>query len=155
MLLATQFPKKLKGKKLKVKKLKNKGIDAFKSIIKAFKPFFDFFKYLLNFFIAIPKFFKNAYEFINSWIILAIILGCFVAIIISMAFISRYFALATSVNTMNKVNKLYVTAIDSSYECDVFFPKLEESQWNLISQETKIENEIRLSYLLYEKKPTL
>jgi dihydrofolate reductase len=57
--------------------------------------------------------------------------------------------------TMNKVDKLYVTAIDSSYECDVFFPKLEESQWNLISQETKIENEISLSYLLYEKKTTI
>lgn len=57
--------------------------------------------------------------------------------------------------TMNKVDKIYVTAIDNIYECDVFFPKLEESQWNLISQETKLEKEISLSYLLYEKKTTI
>jgi len=65
---------------------------------------------------------------------LAIILGCFVAIIISMAFISRYFALATSVNTMNKVNKFVnilsnnlvnskINISESLKKIDLFFEK--------------------------------
>lgn len=57
--------------------------------------------------------------------------------------------------TTNKVDKIYVTSIDNTYDCDVFFPKLEESQWKLINEDHKVENNTNISYLIYEKKNTI
>lgn len=54
-------------------------------------------------------------------------------------------------NKENKVDKIYATIINNNYECDVFFPKL-NNQWKIIKQDDKVENNTNISYVVYEKK---
>ena len=53
-------------------------------------------------------------------------------------------------NKIDKIDKIYATLINNKYDCDVFFPKLEEHQWRIIKQDDKIENNITISYIIYE-----
>ena len=54
-------------------------------------------------------------------------------------------------NNIDKINKIYATIINNDYNCDVFFPKLDELQWKIIKQDDKIENNTMISYIIYEK----
>lgn len=51
----------------------------------------------------------------------------------------------------NKINKIYATLINNDYNCDVFFPKLDDRKWKIIKREDKIENNTMISYIIYEK----
>lgn len=51
----------------------------------------------------------------------------------------------------NKINKIYATLINNDYNCDVFFPKLDDCKWKIIKREDKIENNTMISYIIYEK----
>jgi dihydrofolate reductase len=53
-------------------------------------------------------------------------------------------------NNNNKIDKIYATLINNNYDCDVFFPKLDESKWKIIKQDDKEENNINISYIIYE-----
>jgi dihydrofolate reductase len=53
-------------------------------------------------------------------------------------------------NNINKIDKVYATLINNNYDCDVFFPKLDESKWKIIKQDDKEENNINISYIIYE-----
>jgi dihydrofolate reductase len=53
-------------------------------------------------------------------------------------------------NKIDKIDKIYATLINNMYECDVFFPKLDEHKWRIIKQDDKIENNISISYIIYE-----
>ena len=53
-------------------------------------------------------------------------------------------------NKIDKIDKVYATLINNNYDCDVFFPKLEEHQWRIIKQDDKIENNISISYIIYQ-----
>ena len=54
-------------------------------------------------------------------------------------------------NNIDKIDKIYATKINNDYNCDVFFPKLDELQWKIIKQDDKIENNTMISYIIYEK----
>jgi dihydrofolate reductase len=54
-------------------------------------------------------------------------------------------------NNIDKIDKIYATIINNDYNCDVFFPKLDELQWKIIKQDDKIENNTMISYIIYEK----
>lgn len=47
-----------------------------------------------------------------------------------------------------KVNKIYATLIHNNFDCDCFFPEI--NGYNIISRENTIENEINISYLVYQ-----
>ena len=54
-------------------------------------------------------------------------------------------------NKIDKIDKIYTTMINNDYNCDVFFPKLDECKWNIIKRDDKIENNTMISYIIYEK----
>ena len=53
-------------------------------------------------------------------------------------------------NKLEKLDKIYATIINNNYECDIFFPKLSDQQWKIIKHDVKIENNIPVSYIIYE-----
>ena len=50
----------------------------------------------------------------------------------------------------NKVKYIYATLIHQKYDCDCFFPELDN--WTIINQEDIISEETKISYLKYIKK---
>ena len=58
-------------------------------------------------------------------------------------------------NKIDKIDKIYATLINNNYDCDVFFPKLDESKWKIIKQDDKQENNINISYIIYENILTI
>jgi len=57
--------------------------------------------------------------------------------------------------TLDVANKIYYTKIYHSFDGDVFFPKLDESKWKLISQKemrADEKNKFPFSFCVYERK---
>lgn len=52
-------------------------------------------------------------------------------------------------------NKLYLTRVHCSYEADVFFPEINFSEWELISDEAHNDHDPAFSYQMYIKKQQL
>jgi len=54
----------------------------------------------------------------------------------------------------NKINKCYVTYIDTEFECDTFFPALDMSVWKATEYEKNYDNSYLcdLDYVVYERK---
>ena len=59
--------------------------------------------------------------------------------------------LNNNIDNIDNIDNIYATIINNNYDCDVFFPKLDESKWKIIKRDDKIENNINLSYIIYEK----
>lgn len=55
-------------------------------------------------------------------------------------------------NYVTEIDKLYVTRIDATYECDTFFPKIPDKHFDLIEETHKIENETNLYFQIYQNK---
>jgi dihydrofolate reductase len=56
--------------------------------------------------------------------------------------------------SMPYLDKIYLTLIEVEVEGDVFFPELDESQWQLVSEEAHKaddKNEYNYSFLIYER----
>ena len=49
-----------------------------------------------------------------------------------------------------QIDKIYATIIDKDYECDVFFPNIDN--WTLLTKEEKEKDGIKISYLVFENK---
>ena len=47
-----------------------------------------------------------------------------------------------------KISKIYATLIEKDYECDVFFPDI--NNWKIISKEEKEKDGVKISYLVFE-----
>ena len=56
-----------------------------------------------------------------------------------------------NIDKIDKIDKIYATIINNNYNCDVFFPKLDELKWKILKREDKIENNTMISYIIYEK----
>lgn len=57
--------------------------------------------------------------------------------------------------TLQFADKLYITHIEETFEGDTFFPKIEESEWELVSKEKGIKDERNpydYFFLLYKRK---
>ncbi len=55
---------------------------------------------------------------------------------------------------IGKCQKLYITQIDQDFVGDSYFPKIKETEWNLIEKikGPKDENDFEYEYLTYERK---
>jgi len=53
--------------------------------------------------------------------------------------------------THEKCNKIYINIIDNNYNCDRFFPKIDENIWKLSESFTTTENNIPITYNVYTK----
>jgi len=55
--------------------------------------------------------------------------------------------------TINIVDKIYLTMIDSDFEGDTFFPYINFSDWRLLnSSQTYMENDLKFRFLIYARK---
>jgi len=55
-----------------------------------------------------------------------------------------------------KINKCYVTQIDKRFECDVFFPVLDSTEWKEVecTFTYDVANACDINYIVYERIPT-
>lgn len=55
---------------------------------------------------------------------------------------------------MPHVTKMYVTEIKKDFEGDAFFPKIDQSKWNVVEKEQGIQenNKLEYEYVVYERK---
>ncbi len=56
---------------------------------------------------------------------------------------------------VDKVDKIYLTKVHASFDADVFFPKLNWEDWNIIEEETipgGIKNEFSHTFYILERK---
>jgi dihydrofolate reductase len=57
--------------------------------------------------------------------------------------------------TIDLVQKIYLTRIDEYFEGDTFFPEIDLAKWNIISEEKYLadeKNKYQYSFLIYERK---
>ena len=55
-----------------------------------------------------------------------------------------------------KLDKVYLTKILQEFDCDTFFPSLDEKQWNIIQEkdvpnDIQEENDIQFKYCVYQR----
>jgi len=56
---------------------------------------------------------------------------------------------------ISHADKLYITVIDEDFEADVFFPEIDENEWEIISEEKHESDEDNLydyTFRIYERK---
>jgi dihydrofolate reductase len=59
---------------------------------------------------------------------------------------------------INRVGKLYLTRIDSDFEADVYFPKINENEWTLLEETHALKdenNKYDLTFQTYVRKESL
>ncbi len=49
-------------------------------------------------------------------------------------------------------NKLYLTKVHKSYKADIYYPEIDYSKWELLSQQDFLEHDPPYSYLIYQRK---
>ncbi len=49
-------------------------------------------------------------------------------------------------------DKMYLTEIEDSHEADVYFPKINDNEWNKQIIEELVENGIKYAFTIYERK---
>lgn len=54
--------------------------------------------------------------------------------------------------TLDIINKIYLTKIHQSFEGDSSYPKIDDSNWNIINKEDKLFNDINYSFIDYERQ---
>ena len=47
-----------------------------------------------------------------------------------------------------KIERIYATSIDKDYECDTFFPSI--NNWTIVNKEDSVKDNIKITYFIFE-----